>query len=131
MLESDKKSSKKPASTRKKAARSGKAPASDRKSASGTGARKSTRRKVSAKKKATSRATSTAGKSPGRKRTAANKATEAPRCISVEERHRLIAERAYLMAEARGFRGGDPREDWLAAEAEIDARLLSEGVRIE
>ena len=40
-----------------------------------------------------------------------------------EGRHRMIAEAAYYRAEARGFREGDPVQDWLAAEAEIDARL--------
>ena len=33
----------------------------------------------------------------------------------------MIREAAYFRAEARGFVGGDPVEDWLAAEAEIDA----------
>jgi|KBSMisStandDraft_5_1062788.scaffolds.fasta_scaffold1138747_2 hypothetical protein len=33
----------------------------------------------------------------------------------------MIREAAYFRAEARGFGGGDPVEDWLAAEAEIDA----------
>ena len=36
----------------------------------------------------------------------------------------MIQEAAYFRAEARGFIGGDPVEDWLAAEAEID-RLVS------
>jgi hypothetical protein len=35
----------------------------------------------------------------------------------------LIAEAAYFRAEARGFAGGDPVRDWLAAEAEVDAVL--------
>jgi hypothetical protein len=33
----------------------------------------------------------------------------------------MIREAAYFRAEARGFVGGDLVEDWLAAEAEIDA----------
>jgi len=37
------------------------------------------------------------------------------------DRHRRIEEAAYLRAAARGFMGGDPVEDWLLAEAEIDA----------
>jgi hypothetical protein len=40
--------------------------------------------------------------------------------VSPDERRRMIAEAAYLRAAARGFRGGDPVQDWLAAEAEID-----------
>lgn len=43
--------------------------------------------------------------------------------ITPEQRQRLIAEAAYLRAEARGFAPGDPLHDWLAAEQEIDARL--------
>jgi hypothetical protein len=35
----------------------------------------------------------------------------------------MIAEGAYLRAEARGFQSGHEDEDWLAAEAEVDARL--------
>jgi hypothetical protein len=44
---------------------------------------------------------------------------------SPEERHRLIAEEAYLRAERRGFDGGSPEQDWLEAEAAVDARLAS------
>jgi hypothetical protein len=40
-----------------------------------------------------------------------------------EERHRMIAEEAYYRAQRRGFHGGDPLQDWLAAEAEIERRL--------
>ena len=43
-------------------------------------------------------------------------------------RDEMIALAAYLRAEARGFEGGNPVEDWLAAEAEVDARLR-EGAR--
>jgi hypothetical protein len=43
---------------------------------------------------------------------------------SPEERQRMIAEAAYFRALQRGFSGGDSVEDWLAAEREIDARLL-------
>ncbi len=39
-----------------------------------------------------------------------------------KERHRRIAEAAYLIAERRGFQGGSALEDWLAAEAQIDGR---------
>ena len=43
--------------------------------------------------------------------------------ISAEERRRMIAEAAYYRAEHRGFVGGDPIEDWLTAEAELEGRL--------
>ncbi|HEU4616656.1 MAG TPA: DUF2934 domain-containing protein [Gammaproteobacteria bacterium] len=48
---------------------------------------------------------------------------ELMRAITSEERHAMIAERAYLRAEQRGFRGGDPLLDWLEGEREVD-RLL-------
>ena len=40
----------------------------------------------------------------------------------------MIAERAYLRAERRGFSGGDPVTDWLEGEKEID-RVLSQSTR--
>ncbi len=43
--------------------------------------------------------------------------------ISPDDRQRMIAEAAYLRAAQRGFQGGDPTDDWLAAEAEIDRAL--------
>ena len=51
-------------------------------------------------------------------------ATSDPRAqLSAEARHALIAEAAYLRAERRGFTPGGETEDWLAAEAEVDALL--------
>jgi hypothetical protein len=46
--------------------------------------------------------------------------------VDTQERQHLIAETAYLKAEQRGFKGGDPAQDWKEAEAEID-RLLLQG----
>jgi hypothetical protein len=45
--------------------------------------------------------------------------------MSAEERRRLIAEAAYLRAEQRGFVGGDPVQDWMDAEADLNSRLRS------
>ena len=45
------------------------------------------------------------------------------RAVSAEARRTMIAERAYLRAERRGFAPGREAEDWLAAEAEIDSLL--------
>ncbi len=50
---------------------------------------------------------------------------------SRDERQALIAREAYLRAEKRGFRGGDPLDDWLAAEAEVDARLDAASRKLE
>jgi|GEM_PF-1647080 len=55
-------------------------------------------------------------KQAGAKKAPASKITE-------EERLRMIAEAAYHRAQARGSVEGNPDEDWLAAEAEIDAKL--------
>jgi hypothetical protein len=43
--------------------------------------------------------------------------------ISEDVRRGMIAEGAYLRAERRGFAPGHEAEDWLAAEAEVDALL--------
>lgn len=42
-----------------------------------------------------------------------------------EERHRKISEAAYFMAEQRGFQGDMVLDDWLQAEAQVDARLVA------
>jgi hypothetical protein len=45
--------------------------------------------------------------------------------IPTDERQRLIAEKAYFRAQARGFHGGDAIDDWLAAEREVNRLLPS------
>lgn len=47
--------------------------------------------------------------------------------VSLEDRRRLIAEAAYHKARQRGFAEGGELEDWIEAEAEIDAQLDSRG----
>jgi hypothetical protein len=44
--------------------------------------------------------------------------------ISADSREQLISEAAYFKAESRGFEGGDPEQDWLEAESEVDTKLL-------
>jgi hypothetical protein len=63
--------------------------------------------------------------SPARRAGGARKTTApAPRvALTREARHAMIAESAYLRAERRGFAPGHETEDWLAAEAEVDALL--------
>lgn len=46
--------------------------------------------------------------------------------ITPEQRAHMIAEAAYFRAEQRGFQGGDPVDDWLQAEAQID-RIAADG----
>jgi hypothetical protein len=43
--------------------------------------------------------------------------------LTGEARRAMIAENAYLRAELRGFAPGHDTDDWLAAEAEVDALL--------
>ena len=55
-------------------------------------------------------------------KTAANKkkADYSPKLGDGADRYQMIATAAYYRAEHRGFSGGNPVDDWLAAEAEID-----------
>jgi hypothetical protein len=45
--------------------------------------------------------------------------------LSPEERRQMIEQAAYFRAQQRGFSGGDPLEDWLVAEREINRLLPS------
>ena len=47
--------------------------------------------------------------------------------IQHPSRDSLITEAAYHRAEARAFAPGHELDDWLAAESEVDTRLLGEG----
>ncbi len=49
--------------------------------------------------------------------------------IYADDRQRMIAEAAYLIAEERNFEGDLAFDDWLQAEAEIDA-MIEEQQRI-
>ena len=59
--------------------------------------------------------------------TRSNNSTSLPSGIDAEHRQRLIEEEAYLIAERRGFQGGDPAQDWAEAERTVDYRLLQPG----
>jgi len=66
---------------------------------------------------------------PQRKATRAKQSAAPTRArveISENARRGMIAEGAYLRAERRGFTPGFEVEDWLAAEAEVDALLEAE-----
>ena len=58
-----------------------------------------------------------------RVRKTAKKAASTPVAVSEDVRRGMIAKAAYLRAERRGFAPGGEAEDWLAAEAEVDALL--------
>lgn len=47
----------------------------------------------------------------------------AERPFDDEARRNMISEAAYFRAAQRGFEPGSELDDWLAAEAEVDARL--------
>jgi Protein of unknown function (DUF2934) len=49
--------------------------------------------------------------------------------VSEDARRAMIAQAAYLRAERRGFAPGGELEDWMAAEAEVDALLRAGGGR--
>lgn len=48
--------------------------------------------------------------------------THAKASVKSDDRHRMIAEAAYYLAERQGF-GGDPENHWLEAERQIDRML--------
>jgi len=73
-------------------------------------------------------------KTPRKRAAAAAKSKPAPKraaraapdlVISSETREAMIAEAAYFIAQARGFAPGNHAQDWLVAEAQIDAVLLA------
>jgi len=52
--------------------------------------------------------------------------------MTADQRQSMIQLAAYLRAEKRGFQGGDPVQDWVDAEHEIDTtqRGTSHGVGV-
>ena len=44
--------------------------------------------------------------------------------VTAAEREQWIATAAYFRAQRRGFTPGEEASDWIAAEAEIEARML-------
>ena len=91
--------------------------------------KKAPQRKTALKKTAHKKSSGmqkTSGKTVRKKRATAMKAVvkKIRNTITTPgERHRMIAEIAFLRAERRGFKGGDPVKDWLEAEQEVDSSL--------
>lgn len=52
----------------------------------------------------------------------AERANVGREAVSPMERWKMVAESAYYRAQKRGFIGGNPMDDWMEAEKEIDAR---------
>jgi hypothetical protein len=59
---------------------------------------------------------------PRARKPKATASTVPPR--QAEDRHASIARAAYFRSQSRGFQPGFELEDWLAAEAEVDRRLV-------
>lgn len=57
------------------------------------------------------------------KRSKKTQAAAKPELMQPMQRRDMIVQLAYLYAEARGFKGGEPAQDWLKAEEEIDREL--------
>ena len=57
--------------------------------------------------------------------TSRRKTADSVTTITADERARMVETAAYYRAERRGFASGHEAEDWLAAEAEIDALIAS------
>ena len=53
------------------------------------------------------------------------KADSPVQSVTPEDRQQMIAEAAYYRALQRGLSGGDPVDDWLQAEQEINNALLN------
>jgi hypothetical protein len=70
---------------------------------------------------------------PARKRAPRKRAAAAevarPSFVDPQQRAALIARAAYFRAMNRGFAPGHEVQDWLAAEAEVDAELLRGSAR--
>ena len=63
-------------------------------------------------------------RAPRKTAAAVSAATTFGQFVGPEQRAALIAEAAFFRAEKRGFATGHEVEDWLAAESEVDAKLM-------
>lgn len=105
----------KKASTTSKAAVAAKAPA-----------KKVAAPKAAASKPAASKSTAAAKSAAPKKSTPAKKGN-GHTSVTPEQRYRMICDAAYFRAERRGFVGGNPAQDWVEAEAEINLMLKKAG----
>lgn len=117
--------------SKKKAVAKKKATAKKKAAVKKTAVKKDTVSKKVVAKKVVAKKTS-AKKVASKKKVAKKKAAAKPAIkwrITHEQRWQMIAESAYLRAEARGFSIGGDIEDWLAAEQEINDMLEKDGVK--
>lgn len=94
-----------------------------------SGSKKAVAKKSTEKKPAEGKAAGVK-KATARSTAATRTPDAARRAITTADRHQMIAEAAYLRGESQGFLS-DEREDWLLAEAEVDARLAKGKVVVE
>jgi len=91
------------------------------------------RQKHHPKQATTAKQTAAAKQTAVTKQTAAAKKTASIPAATQQEaqgvapgqRHQMIAEAAYVIAEQRGFQGDMALNDWLQAEAVVDARFAA------
>ena len=63
-------------------------------------------------------------RAPRKRASAPAKDVGGPAFVDPQQRTTLIARAAYFRAVERGFEPGHELEDWLAAEAQVDAELM-------
>jgi len=90
---------------------------------------KTTRTSTGKGKKAKSAVKLVSQKATSSKTRKSTKKSTATVSITQQQRQLMIQEMAYLIAERRYFCNGDPREDWLLAESQVDAQLLAGATR--
>ena len=100
-----------------------------------TAAKKKTvaRKKTSAKRQPPPQSATASKKVVAKKTRQASKEsiTDAVREVYTrEQRHKMIANMAYFLAEKRGFAPGNSDEDWLQSEKIIDDLLKKQGIKL-
>ncbi|MDH5299925.1 MAG: DUF2934 domain-containing protein [Gammaproteobacteria bacterium] len=87
--------------------------------------------KVRSRKAAVTRTTADSAAKPKARRAtttkSTSKATKKTASVSGMQREQMIRDAAYFRAQSRGFVGGNPMQDWLDAEAEIDSQIAGAG----
>ena len=106
------------------ARRSAKDPAKSGRETAGTENSTARKPRAAAKAKVKTKAKAKA-KAKARTTTRRPSAAATRTTLTVDDRRKLVEIAAYYRAERRGFVPGHEDEDWLAAEAEVDAHLAA------
>lgn len=86
--------------------------------------RKAATSKASAARKTPAKAAAPRKSAVGTARSKA-RVSDSATILTTEDRLRMVRTAAYFRAERRGFAPGHEAEDWLAAEAEVEAQLAA------